>query len=378
MKKYRLPLLLFGLLLVLVATFYAVGNILLPFVIGLLVAYLASPVVKRVQRLIPNRNLAVTLLLVVTLAFSAGTLTFFGAQLVNDFQRLNNAFSMLLEQESETIDSTTATVKSYLEDIYVQADLDNQLQLDSLGNALGDSTLNMETIQSTAQNVMAFFESDAEADESPDRGYNWFLILLYSAGYCLYIIYTYEYFETRIARYTSKKQVRNAFLQELIHDFNATFTSYFRQRTQVVILCAIVFTATFLIMGMPGAILLGVFAGLLCYIAQFHYIALIPLALTCWALSVEQGNSFFLYFGIVVGIFIVISVLEELVFFPYIMKDVANMNPAIMLLSFALWPALLGTIGLFLALPLTSVVLLLIKRVLAIAEGLADEAPVNQ
>ncbi len=46
------------------------------------------------------------------------------------------------------------------------------------------------------------------------------------------------------------------------------------------------------------------------------------------------------------------------------MKGVSSMNPAVMVISLSVWSYILGTIGLFLALPLTSVLLSYIDRLL--------------
>ena len=367
MQKYKGHIALASLLLGIVAAFYVAGEILLPFVLGLGLAWLAVPSIKRIQRFIPNRNLAVTVLLLVAFLGTTGVLALFGNQLAHDFKRLNNAFVLLLERESETIDQTTSTVKSYLEELYTEADLQEQFSLDAASDSTG---LSLETVQESLAKVGSFLGSDdgEEAEES-DSGYSWLGVVGYTLLYFLYIVYTWTWFEERIDRYIRQDRPGNAFMRGIVQEFNAIFSTYFRQRTKVVLWCMAIFLATFLIMGMPGAVLLAVLAGVLCYVANFHYVTLIPLALTCWALSIETGNSFWLYFGIVAAVFVVVSVLEELVFFPYIMKGVANMNPAVMLLAFAFWPFLLGTVGVFLALPLTAAVQVLGKRALAVADS---------
>ena len=91
MHKYKTHLALAGLLLGVVLAFYVAGEILLPFVLGLLLAWLAVPTVKRIQRLIPNRNVAVSCLLLASFLLTVGVMALFGAQIVRDFQRLNNA-----------------------------------------------------------------------------------------------------------------------------------------------------------------------------------------------------------------------------------------------------------------------------------------------
>jgi predicted PurR-regulated permease PerM len=193
---------------------------------------------------------------------------------------------------------------------------------------------------------------------------NWFLVLLYSIGYFLVIMYSFPYFESRFTKYFGGERQSHQLFDQLLTEFKQTFLRYFRQRSKVVVISSIIFITAFLIIGIPGAIIIGILAGLLCYISHFQYLALLPLALSCWALSIEQDQSFFLYFGLVFATVVLVSVLEELLFFPKIMKDVATMNPAIMMISLAVWSALFGTAGFLIAIPLTTVLLSYLDKLL--------------
>lgn len=363
MKNYKQHIFFISVLLLFLIVFYFIGEVILPFFIGLLLAFAVNPSIQKIQKKIPNRNLAVlTFLATVLISFSA-LLILFGTSITNDFKRLNNAFEIFIADNSETIDASTKKIKSYIEEIYSFEKLEGQLDrinTDSL------KTLDTDAIGESFSKIVSFFGSDKEAQvTSTKKTINWLLIFFYSLGYFVYIIFTYDYFDIRFKKYFGDEKSLNTNVSQLINDFNSSFLIYFRQRSRVVLICMFIFTVSFFIIGIPGALLLGVLAGLLCYITNFHYLALIPLSLSCWALSIEQGNSFFLYFGIVVGVFILISVLEEVWFFPKIMKGVSSMNPAIMLASFTLWSYVFGTtIGLLIALPLTTILLLYLDRIL--------------
>ena len=363
MKKYKSHIIFFSLLSIFILVFYYIGETILPFIIGLLLAYALNPFIKKIQKIIPNRNLAVTFFLFVAVVFIMGSIWGFGNHIVNDFKRLNNAFVTFVDDNSEDIDKTSSKIKSYIEKIYPQKELEKQLSIESRIDSLN---LDSETIKESLSNITSFLGSNEEENEDNNLNYNWFLIIIYSLGYFIYIIYTYNYFENRFEKYFGKKQKKqsNKFLNEMINDFNNTFSTYFRQRSKVVIISSLIFIISFLIIGIPGAIILGIIAGLLCYISHFHYLALIPLLLSCWALSIEQNHSFFLYLALVFAVLIIVSILEELVFFPKIMKDVSSMNPAIMMISLSIWSYVFGTVGLLIALPLTTVLLIYLDRIL--------------
>jgi predicted PurR-regulated permease PerM len=179
------------------------------------------------------------------------------------------------------------------------------------------------------------------------------------------MLYDFNYFEEKYKKYFSSSGKGQNIIQEFFEDFRRIFLDYFQRRSWIVLICMTIFITTFLIMGIPGAILIGFIAGLLCYIAHFQYFALIPLSLSCLIMSIENGESFFLYFGIVLGVFILVSILEELVLYPKIMEHKSGINPAILAVSFAIWTHIFGTvIGGLIALPLTTIMLIYLDRLL--------------
>ena len=360
MEKYKSHIIFLSLLLVFIVIFYYIGKIILPFIIGLFFAYALKPLIKKIQKFIPNRNLAVTFLLLLTVVVSIGFVWLFGNQVVNDFKQLNNAFLIFAENNSDEIDKTTNKIKSYIEKIYPKKDLEKQLGKESKMDSLD---FNSETIKESLSNITSFLGSN-EKDENSKHNLNWFLIFIYSMGYFIFIIYTYNYFENSFEKYFGGEKKRNKYFEGIKDDFNNTFSTYFRQRSKIVVISTFIFITSFFIIGIPGAIIFGLIAGFLCYISHFHYLALIPLSLSCWALSIQQNHGFFLYFGLVLSIFIIVSVLEELLFFPKIMKGVSSMNPAIMMVSLSVWSYIFGTIGLLIALPLTTVLLVYLDRIL--------------
>ena len=362
MKKYTSQIRFISILLVLLGMFFFMGEIILPFIIGLLLAYVSNPVVKRIQRIIPNRSIAVSTFLIIAIAFFIGSVSFLGIHVVNDVKRLSNAFISFSENNSETIDKTSQKIKSYIEIIYPRDTINKSLNFESITDSLSN---NSEVISETLSEITSFISSPSkEGEDSSSASPNWLIIFTYSVIYFLYILYTYPYFDGKFNKYFGGEKSRYPYLNELKTTFNSVMSTYMRQRSLVVLICIVIFIGAFSVIGLPGAIILGVFTGILCYVSHFHYYTLIPLSLSCWVLSIEQGHSFFLYFGVLIALFIIVSILEELIFFPKIMKGVSNMNPAIMMLSLIVCNYLFGITGLLIALPLTSVFLIYLDKLL--------------
>src|SRR3989338_7372264 len=366
MKEYKAYILFATTVVCMSVLFYVLGHIILPFVVGLLLAYAANPMIKRIQKWIPNRNLAVTSFLTSTALLLVAFFWFIGHQAVNDFKRFNHAFVLLADSHKVEIDETKDLIGEYIKKIY-PSDTSASLDLSSLhGKDLGSTlgSLDFEAIGESSTKLTSFFKSGTDAEEEKAAGINLFGVFVFGLGYFLVIVYSYSYFETRFNIYFNGEKESKLLFRQIIRDFKRTFVDYFRRRGIVVLISTVIFIGSFLLIGIPGAILMGLLAGLLCYVSEFHYFALIPLTLCCWAQSVESNKSFFLIFGLVFGVMVLVSVLEEFIFYPKIMKDVSGMNPAILMLSLTLWTYLLGTLGLLIALPLTSLTLLYLDRFL--------------
>ena len=169
-----------------------------------------------------------------------------------------------------------------------------------------------------------------------------------------------DYFTSIRKRYFSPK-VKSE-LNIIVDDFNQSFVKYIKLLTRIVLVLAVIYAVAFLILDMPGMILITLLIVLLSYIPYLQYLALIPLAVGCLVLSVEKGQSFLLLFGIVVGLFILASLIEELVLTPLDYGKNIGMNPVIMLLALSVWGFLLGMLGTFIGIPMTSLLIIYVKR----------------
>jgi predicted PurR-regulated permease PerM len=73
--------------------------------------------------------------------------------------------------------------------------------------------------------------------------------------------------------------------------------------------------------------------------------------------AADTGQNFWMVFGLAVLIFIIVQVITDMVVTPKIMGKAMGLNPAILLLSLSVWGAILGFIGLIIALPLTTLIM---------------------
>ena len=130
-----------------------------------------------------------------------------------------------------------------------------------------------------------------------------------------------------------------------------------RGQALVAFIVGILFSIGFLIIGLPLAVVLGLFIGLLNLIPYLQLISLIPATLLCLVYSVSGHIDFWTIWCETMAVYIIVQCIQDLFLTPKIMGRAMGLNPAIILLSLSIWGTLMGFIGLIVALPLTTLLL---------------------
>jgi predicted PurR-regulated permease PerM len=140
-------------------------------------------------------------------------------------------------------------------------------------------------------------------------------------------------------------------------DVERELNNYIRGQGLVALCLGVMFCIGFTIIDFPMAIGLGILIGILDLVPYLHTFALIPTAFLALLKAADTGQNFWVVFGLAVLVFIVVQIITDMVVTPKIMGKAMGLNPAILLLSLSVWGALLGFIGLIVALPLTTLII---------------------
>lgn len=172
------------------------------------------------------------------------------------------------------------------------------------------------------------------------------------------------------------------FWHELAGDVERELNNYIRGQGLVALCMGIMFCIGFTIMDFPMAIGLGILIGVLDLVPYLHTFALIPTAFLAMLKAADTGQNFWVVFGLAVGLFALVQVISDMIVTPHIMGKAMGLNPAILLLSLSVWGAILGFIGLIIALPLTTLIITYWKKYVTKEEGVrrlrtksADQQP---
>lgn len=185
---------------------------------------------------------------------------------------------------------------------------------------------------------------------------SWLVVLLY----IVFILLDYDKILIGFQRMIPQKY--RPTVVSVVNDIEDSMNRYFRGQAVVAGLVGILFSIGFLIVGLPLAIVLGLFIGVLNMVPYLQLIGIIPTILLCLVSASETGTNFWLLFGACILVFIVVQIIEDVFIVPRVMGKVTGLNPAIILLSLSIWGTLLGFVGMIIALPLTTLCLSYYQR----------------
>lgn len=181
--------------------------------------------------------------------------------------------------------------------------------------------------------------------------FSWVIVFIY----VVFIMIDYEKISRGFRRMIMPKYRRLVF--KIGRDVKVSMNHYFRGQALVAFIVGVLFSIGFLIIDLPMAIVLGMFIGLLNMVPYLQLISLVPATLICIIVSVSGGTSFWTLFWEMIAVYCIVQIIQDLILTPKIIGKTMSMNPAIIFLSLSVWGTLLGFIGLIIAIPLTTLLL---------------------
>lgn len=144
------------------------------------------------------------------------------------------------------------------------------------------------------------------------------------------------------------------FAMQLVSDVEVSMNKYFRGQALVALCVGVLFSIGFLIIDFPIAVGLGMFIGLLNMVPYLQLIGFVPAILLAIVKAADTGQNFWVIMLMVLIVFAVVQIIQDTFLTPKIMGHVTGLHSAIILLSLSIWGSLLGILGMIIALPLTT------------------------
>lgn len=333
------------------------SDVLLPFFIAWLIAYLLQPFVSFFQYKLKfkSRILAVFSTLVLFTAVISGLIFLLIPLIGNEMEKMSNIIALYtkgLNMDSIIPLAWQNEFRNYLSHLNLQ------------------SVLNDEKLMVVIQKVMPRLWDLLNGSLNLILGLTVVIIIFL---YLIFILIDYEKITNGMFNIIPIKY--RSLISGIINDLEAGMNRYFRGQALVAIIVSFLFCVGFSIVGLPLAIVLGLLLGVLNMVPYLKAIAIVPGTILAFLQSVETGQNFFALMLWLVAIFLIIQTIEDLILVPKIMGKVTGLNPAIILLSLSVWGSLMGMIGLIIALPFTTLIISYYKRfVLKEGETESDES----
>ena len=329
-----------GIVTLVIAVLYItnyLSEVLLPFFIAWFFAYLLYPVVKFIENKLHVKVRAISILLAMgaAIAIVGGVIWLIIPPMIDQFDKLGEVLTRWVHQTTHT-NNLTMLIKEWLQDN--QTTIERFLKSKDFSDALKTTMPKVFSVVSqTATVLMSIVAS--------------MITLLYM----FFILLDYETLTANWVRIFPKKN--RPFWSALMKDVECELNNYIRGQGMVALCMGIMFCIGFTIIGFPMAIGLGILIGIMDLVPYLHTFALIPTAFLAMLKAADTGQNFWVVFGLAVLVFCVVQVITDMVVTPKIMGKAMGLNPAILLLSLSIWGALLGFLGLIVALPLTTLLI---------------------
>lgn len=345
--------------IVIVAVLFLVNylrEVLLPFFIAWLLAYLLYPIVRFVQyRLhVPGRVLSIVVTLFFVMAVIAGMAYLIVPPMVEQFEKMVGLVTQYLHKTTN-ISNFPVAIQRWIADNR-QAVVDF-LQNEDVAAAIRQGMPRLFAVIGQTANVIISVVAS-----------------LITLLYMFFILLDYECLSEGFIRMIPRGS--RSFWRGLIEDVERGLNSYIRGQSLVALCIGILFCIGFTLIGFPMAIGMGIMIGVMSLIPYVHSLALIPIVFLSLLKAVDTGQNFWVILASALAVFAVVQLITDMVLTPKIMGKAMGLNPAVLLLSLSVWGTLLGFLGLIVALPLTTLLIAYYKRYVT-KDGLEDAGKDN-
>lgn len=311
------------------------SSVLLPFLVAWLIAYILEPFVQYNRQLlrVKNRWFPIMMTLFESVLLLSALAVFVVPSVIEEMHQVSHLIVNYLENGAE-VKLIPPVVLEYVRENVDFAQIAKKLtsqDVRSILDAVGS------LISGGYDIVLGIF--------------NWFVVLLY----VVFIMLDYERLLRGFRHLVPPKCRPTVF--RLTKDVKDSMNHYFRGQALVAFIVGVLFSIGFLIIGLPLAVVLGLFIGLLNMVPYLQLISIVPTTLLCLVCSVSGGVDFWTLWLEAMAVYIVVQCVQDLFLTPKIMGKAMGLNPAIILLSLSVWGTLMGFIGLIIALPLTTLLL---------------------
>ncbi|HEY4548400.1 MAG TPA: AI-2E family transporter [Pedomonas sp.] len=315
--------------LLFLAFFVSISGVLLPFVVGLAVAYLLDPVADRMEALKMPRWLATSIAIVAFFGLVIGVFIAISPMLRDQVVGFANALPGYI-----------AKVRPLILGLIDEAGGTERAQ-----NLVNQSSGKlMEWIAAHMGQVLA----------SGIALFNLFTLILISPVVAFYLLRDWDIVVARIRTLLPRQHLPT--IETLLRDMDYALSGFVRGQFLVCMALAVLYAFGWSLLGLNYALVLGLIAGLLAFVplaGPFFASALAVLV------ALGQFGTDWVKVGLVYVVFVIVQGIEGSILTPNLIGNRVGLHPVWVIFAIFAGGELLGVVGIFLAVPVAAVVAVL-------------------
>jgi predicted PurR-regulated permease PerM len=316
-------------LVVLAMALWLLSDILLPFVVGLVIAYLLTPIADRLERLGVNRMIAALLLVtVVVLAFVWVILLaapLLGGQLVSFIDNVPGYITKLQQLVSD---------RPWVQEIFGGGFGSDKSMSDLVSQGISWITSFLKSLWSGGRALVSLFS---------------LIVVAPVVGF--YFVYDWHRMVARVDSWIPVHQ--QAVVRQLAREVDAAISGFVRGQTAVCLLLGSFYAIALTLTGLNFGLLIGLVSGVITFIPYVGSTTGLVLSL---GVAVAQFWPEWTSIVTVLGVFIVGQFIEGNILSPKLVGQSVGLHPVWVIFALLAFGYLFGFVGLLVAVPLAATI----------------------
>ncbi|WP_252091749.1 AI-2E family transporter [Pseudomonas sp. MWU13-3659] len=329
-----------GAALLIAVLLYLLHNILSPFLVGILLAYLADPLVDRLERAGLSRTWGVVVV------FSLFTLIFLALLLVL-IPMLAKQLLRLYELAPQMLDWLQHVALPWVQSRLGLAD--GFWKFDKIKAAIGEH-------MGQTTDIVGVLLSQATASSLALIGWLANLVLIPVVGF--YLLRDWDLMMAKLRSLLPRQ--RESQVVGLAGECHEVLGAFVRGQLLVMLALGVIYSTGLMLVGLELGLLIGMLAGLAAIVPYMGFIIGIGAALVAGLF--QFGGELYPMLGIV-AVFMVGQALEGMVLTPLLVGDRIGLHPVAVIFAILAGGELFGFTGVLLALPAAAVIMVLLRHV---------------
>lgn len=324
-------------------------NTLLPFFIGLFIAYLLGPAVNFLEKKKVKRSIASSLILIIFFIF------------IYSFSFL--VIPIIIEQTVKFLEKFPTLLNKI------------ELQISKISILINNNFLNvdyLDFLKSINESLGSFFKTIiSKLFFSSLAIVNLLSFMIVTPIVAWYFLKDWKkiifFFNNNIPKQYQSIVKKN------IKEVDEILAGFLRGQFLVSVILGMYYFIIFYIIGIDYSLFLGVFSGMFSLIPYFGIF--ISFILSAYISLLQFADTFFIFYIII--IFFIAFLFEGYFLSPKIVGEKLGLHPLAILYSVFLFGSLLGFIGIFFAIPFASIIFLYYRKILFNINNITDETTSN-